>query len=167
MVLATFQTKTRAQSRSSHGSEGAVLVDLGKHVAELRSNLGADSLLVTRIEAALCRRSDLRAFRDHLGVVRLCSAGVNGLCDLMEVTHRTDAAGAIEVLPHVREDGLNIYSDPCIFVVGHANDKGFGECPLADWSELLADHGLPRELISKVRLYLNRHKPVSFEECGP
>lgn len=100
-------------------------------------------------------------------MVRLCSAGVNARCDLMEVTHRTDEAGSIEVLPHIREDGLQIYSDPCIFVVGYANDKGFGEVPLHDWAELLADHGLALEMIRKVRIYLNRHQPVSFEECGP
>lgn len=143
-----------------------MFVSLTSHLSEVRSQLGESATAYLRACNALYNHSNLRAYRDHLGIIRLCSADVNPLATGIEVTHRTpEAGGAIEVLPFVVENGLTLYADPPLFIVGYSNPKGFGEVPLKDWAELLADAGLSKAVIAKVRSYLGGHAPVDFSEA--
>jgi len=98
-------------------------------------------------------------------VVRYCSVDINALADTIEMTHRTDDAGtALEILPSVVAEGIHVYSDPPIIVVGYRNPNGFGEVPLHDWKELLEDNNMSKAVVQKVDMYLRSHAPVDYEQ---
>ncbi len=140
-------------------------VDLQTHLADMRTRLGGQASAWLKTCEALNRHSNLRAYRDHMGIVRLCSIDVNPKANCIEVTHRTqECGGSIEVMAYADEGGLSIYTDPPLYVVGFSNPRGFGEVPLKDWADLLADAGLSIEVIRKVRSYLGRHAPIDFDQ---
>lgn len=139
-------------------------VDLADHLRHLEE-VRPDSGEVVDIRIAWHTFPDLRAYKDHLGVVRLCSSSVNYDCDQMYMVHRTDTdSGSLEILPFVFDKQVRIHSDPPIFVVGQRNPNGFGEVGLPDWRELLEDAGIGPLVISKVRQYLNRHPPINYRD---
>lgn len=138
-------------------------VDLLEYIDSLERTLGPDSLQYQATLQAYDDHPNLRAWKDHLGVVRLCTVDVNLYCDTLDMTHRTDQ-GSLEVLPFIQDNGLRIYSDPPIYVVGYRNQNGFGEKPLADWDVLLRDAGIGDDVILKVRNYLLAHQPVNYSE---
>ena len=143
-----------------------MFVDLTTHLTEMRERLGGGGTAYLKTCQVLCNHSNLRAYRDHMGIVRLCTPDVNALATNIDVTHRSqECGGAIEVLPYVLEEGVSVYADPPLYVVGYSNPNGFGEVPLKDWPDLLADAGLSRTVISKVRSYLGGHAPVDFSEA--
>ena len=142
-----------------------MFVDLQSHLQDLQGRLGPDATAFKKATAAAIRYHDLRAYRDHVGCIRLCSAQVNPVATHIEVTHRTqECGGSIEVMAFVEENGLHVYADPPLYVVGFSNPNGFGEVPLKDWADLLADAGLAIEVIRKVRSYLGRHAPINFDQ---
>src|SRR5713226_9564397 len=76
-----------------------MFLDLTEHLKELRETA---ALILPRVEKILAVRRNLRAFKDHLGVVRYCSSDVNAVVDTVEITHRTDEEdGVLEILPSV------------------------------------------------------------------
>ena len=138
-------------------------VDLVKHLEDLERNLGSDSQSFKTTAQAFKDHPNLRAYLDHIGVIRLCSVDVNPFVDIIDITHRTDQ-GSLEILPYINDKGVRIYADPPIYVVGYRNPKGFGEVPLADWEDLLKDSGIAQEVIRKVKWYLKAHCPVNYED---
>lgn len=142
-----------------------MFLDLQSHLAELQKCLGADASTLKKALGALGRHHNLRAYKDHMGIVRLCSADVNSTAANIEVTHRTqECGGALEIMVYTDEQGAHVYADPPLYVVGFSNPHGFGEVPLKDWVELLTDAGLSIEAIRKVRSYLGRHAPINFDQ---
>lgn len=140
-------------------------MDLGEHLDELRRTLGADSGSYRTTETARLEHPNLRAYRDHLGIVRLCSCDVNQYVDNVDLVHRNDDEGSsLEVFPFLTDKGARIYADPPMFVVGYRNPKGFGEVPLHDWQTHLEDAKIPIEIIRKVRWYLGAHAPVNYDQ---
>ncbi len=139
-------------------------VDLVKHLEELAAKLGAESNTYKQTAQAYADHRDLRAYRDHIGVIRLCSAGANPFVDHIDITHRTEEAGSLEVLPYLNDKGVRIYADPPIYVVGYRNPNGFGEVPLHDWEELLKDSEIAPEVIRKVKWFLGHHQPVNYDQ---
>lgn len=142
-----------------------MFVDLATHLKDMQTLLGPEAVAFKKAVSILGRHANLRAYRDHMGIIRLCSFDVNPIATGIDVTHRsTECGGSIEVMPYLVEEGISVYSDPPLFVVGYSNPHGFGEVPLKDWSDLLADAGLSRTVITKVRSYLGGHAPVDFSE---
>lgn len=139
-------------------------VDLLEHLKSLEETLGTESTTYKAAAQAYGDHPNLRAYRDHLGCIRLCSVDVNPRANLIEITHRTEEGGSLEVMPHIHDKGVKVYADPPIYIVGHRNPKGFGEVPLADWQELLADANLGTEIIRKVKWYLGAHQAVNYED---
>lgn len=139
-------------------------VDIDQHLRDLDDRpLGGSEAVNVRI--AIHSFPDLRAYRDHLGVVRLCTPHANGLCDSIHILHRTDVDGStLEIMPFFLDKQVHIYADPPLYVVGQRNPNGFGESPLPDWQELLEDAGLSKAVISKVRQYLKQHPPISYRD---
>ena len=83
----------------------------------------------------------------------------------MHILHRTDGKGSsIEILPFLSDSQIQICADPPIYVVGHRNENGFGEVPLADWEDILGDSGISLRVIAKVRMYFGMHEPVNYKE---
>jgi hypothetical protein len=119
---------------------------------------------IDQIEELMKKYPSLRVYEDYLGRLRLCTYEVNSLVDEIFLWHRTDSGGSIEVLPFIQEDGVEIHSDPVIFIVGHANDKGFGEVPLHDWKNLLEDEKICKDVVRKIRDYLDKHAPVNYSD---
>lgn len=138
-------------------------VSLLKHLEDLEQNLGPDSNTYKTASQAFRDHPNLRAYLDHIGVIRLCSTDVNPFVDTMDITHRTEQ-GSLEILPFINDKGSRIYSDPPIYVVGYRNPKGFGEVPLADWEDLMKDSGLSVEVVRKVKWYLRAHRAVNYDE---
>ncbi|SRR6266849_5851190 len=141
-----------------------MFLDLTEHLKELRETA---ALILPRVEKILAVRRNLRAFKDHLGVVRYCSSDVNAVVDTVEITHRTDEEdGVLEILPSVLDEGMHIYSDPPIFILGYRNPKGFGEVPLHDWRDILNDNNISDAVIRKVRLYFKKHAAVNYDQVS-
>jgi len=139
-------------------------VDLTIHLADLKKKLGADSLSFKQASQAFRDHPNLRAYLDHLGVIRLCTVDVNSFVDTMDITHRTEEGGSLEIMPFIHDKGIRVYADPPIYIVGHRNFKGFGEVPLHDWKELLLDAGISPEVIEKVKWYLAKHQPIDYDQ---
>lgn len=140
-------------------------VNVIEHLAELERALGADSKTYKTACQAFRDHPNLRAYRDHTGVVMLCSTDTNKLVDGIDVLHRTDDAGSsLLVAPFVKAEGQRVYADPPFYTVGFRNPKGFGECPLADWQVLMEDAELSLEVIRKVKWYLAAHRPVDYDQ---
>lgn len=140
-------------------------IDLLKHLESLEQKLGSESPTYQQQAQAFKDHPNLRAFLDHLGVVRLCTTDVNKVVDSIDITHRTDeAGGSLEILPFLHDKGGRLYADPPIFVVGFRNPKGFGEVPLADWRDLMEDEEISIEVCRKVQWYLKAHAPVDYDE---
>jgi len=141
-----------------------VFVDLAQHLQELKQT---KSIALPRIEKVVAVQPKLRAFRDHMGVVRFCTSDVNAVVDTVEMTHRTDDDGAaLEVLPFVVTEGLHVYSDPPIMVIGFRNPGGFGEIPLNGWKEILEDNNISLDVIRKVNWYFKKHAPVDYSQVA-
>ena len=138
-------------------------VDLVKHLEDLERALGSESQTYKATAQAFKDHPNLRAYLDHIGVIRLCSADVNPFVTTIDITHRTDQ-GSLEILPYINDKGVRIYADPPIYIVGYRNPKGFGEVPLADWEEMLKDSEIAIEVIRKVKWYLKAHCPVNYED---
>lgn len=138
-------------------------VDLVKYLESLEETLGCESPTYQAAAIAYKDHPNLRAYLDHIGVIRLCSIDVNPFVDTIDITHRTEQ-GSLEILPFIHDKGARIYADPPIYVVGFRNPKGFGEVPLADWEDLMKDSGLSQDVVRKVRWYLGAHRPVNYED---
>ena len=139
-----------------------MFIDLERHLKELRETA---ALTLPRVEKILAVRRNLRAFKDHLGVVRYCSSDVNAFVNSIEMTHRTDGDGsALEILPFRVEEGIHLYSDPPIYVVGYRNPHGFGEVALPDWRDMLEDNNISNAVIRKVKTYFRGHVAVNYNQ---
>jgi sugar phosphate isomerase/epimerase len=139
-------------------------LDLVKYLDELVNNR-PDSPDAVNFRVAQHTFPDLRAYKDHLGVVRLCSSAVNANVDTCHILHRTDGdGGSLEVMPFITDKQVQIFADPPIYVIGQRNPMGFGEVPHPDWRDLLEDAGLNSAVISKVHQYLARHPPISYHD---
>lgn len=159
------ESEQRLEAIFSSGEKVPMYVDLLKHLEMLEHRLGIESLAYKQQALAFKEHPNLRAYLDHLGVVRLCTTDVNALVDSVDITHRTDdVGGSLEILPFINEKGGRLYSDPPLFVVGYRNPKGFGEVPLVDWRDLMEDAGIANEVQRKVQWYLKAHAPVNYEE---
>lgn len=139
-------------------------VDLLEHLSEVERKLGKESKSYKSVSQAFKDHPNLRAYTDHLGVVRLCSADVNGSVDMMDITHRSDDGGSTIIHPFLQVNGQRVYADPPAYVVGYRNLDGFGEVPLPDWEVLLTDAGLSPEVIRKVKWFLGAHRPVNYDQ---
>lgn len=139
-------------------------VDVLSYLEDLEKTLGPDSNSYKVAAQAYKDHPHLRAWLDHLGCTRLCSVDVNQFVDRIELTHRTEQGGSLEIMPFIDDKGVKVYSDPPIFIVGHRNSNGFGEIPLADWKEILEDSQISTEVQRKVKWYMGAHAPVDYNE---
>lgn len=123
----------------------------------------ANSDKANKVRSALKAYPTLRAWKEPNGLVRLATPEVNYYVDQMEIRHRTDAmAATLEVLPFLEDFGLKLYSDPVFFAIGHKNPKGFGNVALEDWRKVLEEGCIAKEVISKVKWYLEAHPAIDY-----
>lgn len=141
-------------------------IDIDAEVARLQLEQDDTSfdraLLIAELADAY---PDLKLFRDCWGMLRHCSASVNGKVTTIAVDscHRCDGK-PIKVWPYlvVGKAGERLYSDPPTFTVADQNQQGFGEIPRADWRLPLEAAGIAPSVISKVELHLKGHPPIDY-----
>lgn len=92
------------------------------------------------------------------------SSKVNDLVDHIDIHCNYGCPGAPLVISPWAHMGLKIFSSPCEIVIGHHNQNGFGQIPLDGWKEKLSDLGLSKIVINKVKDFLDRHRPICYDE---
>lgn len=148
-------------------------VDIDEEVQrlQLEGDAGFErALLIAELADAY---PDLKLFRDCWGMIRHCSASVNGKVDRMDVDscHRCDGK-PIKIWPFLitGKAGERLYSDPPAYIIADQNQEGFGEIPRTGWMELLESYGIAASVIEKVKLHVRAHPAIDYfgdDDAGP
>lgn len=140
-------------------------IDIDEEVARLQLEGDAGFERALLIATLADEYPDLRLFRDCWGMLRHCSASVNGKVTAMAVDscHRCDGK-PIKIWPYlvVGKAGERLYSDPPAFAIADQNQQGFGEIPRAGWEAALEAAGISASVIEKVKLHVKAHPAIDY-----
>lgn len=94
-----------------------------------------------------------------------CSPRINPIANRWEVRKNCGCCAdtIIEAFPYVEENGLKIYTQPSVFVIGQAN-YGNGIIPTEKWEENMAKANISPAIIGDIRSYLEKHEPRDIED---
>lgn len=139
-------------------------VNLADYIRDLESK--GLTVLASKVKKVSERYpKTIRAYKDHFGVVRLCSSEVNIFTTHTDFYHSKGSRdGSLEVMPFIEDNGEHIYADPPVYTIGYVNPYGFGDVQLPDWEEKLKEDNIPREIIKKVRMYFLGHAPANYKD---
>lgn len=108
---------------------------------------------------------DLRVLRDDTGKSYWCSAQANPEVDRFEVhgSSRSAEASPLEVWTYISTLEGRLYSDPPCHRIGEAVIGGFGELPDFGWESFLGLSKINKDLIKKIRHWLEARPPIYYE----
>lgn len=104
---------------------------------------------------------DIEIERDRWSTERLSSESVNEKADRVYFHHSCGCCADSPLLarPYIKVDGINIYSKPASFYIGHLNEYGYGEIESEGWEDRMRESNISEEAIRKTRQYLDENQP--------
>lgn len=112
------------------------------------------------LEETLIKYPDLTGYRSPItNEVLLISKGVNPYTDKVFIQEYDNK---VVVLPYTDEKRQRLHSNPVMFYVGFANPNGFGIKPFGNWEEHMTNHGVGKDIIRKVKNFLDSRAPASY-----
>jgi hypothetical protein len=104
---------------------------------------------------------DVTEERDRWENIRLYSPSINAIADDAEIHHSCGccADASLYVSPFKIIEGIQVYSKPAHFCIGHKVDFGTGDEVSEDWENQLKEENIGETAIAKVREYVRENKP--------
>lgn len=133
-------------------------VDLEQHLDQIVGEAGKGRESVD-IRICLDRYPDLVGYRHHTNEVLLSSGEINPFCTGVLIQRYGKEFVA---LPYIEDMSVRLHSNPVVYYLGLDNDNGFGIIPYSNWEEHFVNNEISKEIINKVKDFLDQHKPSYY-----
>ena len=139
-------------------------MDISEKIQKLEKEVSEINFEIAKLKNIQKEYPDIKTHTNRWKTERLFSKKVNNIVNKVDISHNCGCCedSPLEAWPYKLIKGLEIFSDPCCFQVGHKNAYGIGECPYDDWEEKFKKNNISEVVIKKVKKYFKEYPP---EDC--
>lgn len=136
-------------------------MSIEKYIQKKEKEIEDLSKEVEGIKKLLKIYPDLKYHTNRWGTIRLYSKSVNPDTTSYDMGHNCGCCddSPLEVWPYIEIDGLQIYSDPPIFMIGEKDSwsNEYSESAYPGWDKEMGEAKISKTVIDKIKEYMLEH----------